>query len=158
MTAAVVGLFESTIAAVAISAAYMPVVAGMGGNAGTRSMAVTVRGISLAELSLNTGKRVIFNEVVAGAVNGTITGVLVAVIATAVSVGEFGPLLGAVIGISMVAKLVIAGFFGAITPLCSTGLDTIQRHLRRSSSPGRPTYWALSLSLDWLRQSCCKCH
>ncbi|OIB56295.1 magnesium transporter [Natrialba sp. SSL1] len=117
MAAAVVGLFESTIAAVAILAAYMPVVAGMGGNAGTQAMAVTVRGISLDEVSLNTGKRVIFNEVVAGAVNGIITGVLVAVIAIAFSFGEFGLLLGAVIGISMVANLVIAGFFGAITPL-----------------------------------------
>ena len=117
LAAAVVGLFESTIAAVAILAAYMPVVAGMGGNAGTQTMAVTVRGISLGEVSLNTGKRVVFNEVVAGAVNGTITGVLVAVIATAFSFGEFGLLLGAVIGISMVANLVIAGFFGAITPL-----------------------------------------
>jgi len=117
MAAAVVGLFESTIAAVAILAAYMPVVAGMGGNAGTQAMAVTVRGISLGEVSLNTGKRVIFNEAVAGAVNGTITGVLVAAIATIFSFGEFGLLLGAVIGVSMVANLVIAGFFGAVTPL-----------------------------------------
>lgn len=117
MAAAVVGLFESTIAAVAILAAYMPVVAGMGGNAGTQAMAVTVRGISLGEVSLNTGKRVIFNEVVAGAANGFITGALVAVIAIVFSFGEFGLLLGAVIGISMVANLVIAGFFGAITPL-----------------------------------------
>ena len=117
MAAAVVGLFESTIAAVAILAAYMPVVAGMGGNAGTQAMAVTVRGISLGEVSLKTGKRVIFNEVSAGAVNGTITGVLVAVIAIAFSFGEFGVLLGAVIGISMIANLVIAGFFGAFTPL-----------------------------------------
>ncbi|PAU83473.1 magnesium transporter MgtE [Halorubrum salipaludis] len=117
MAAAVVGLFESTIAAVAILAAYMPVVAGMGGNAGTQSMAVTVRGISLGQVSLSTGKRVIANEAIAGAVNGLITGALVAVIATAFSYGEFGILLGAVIGVSMVANLVIAGFFGALTPL-----------------------------------------
>ena len=117
MAAAVVGLFESTIAAVAILAAYMPVVAGMGGNAGTQAMAVTVRGISLGQVSLSTGKRVIANEVAAGAVNGVITGALVAVIATAFSFGAFGFLLGAVIGVSMVANLVIAGFFGAITPL-----------------------------------------
>lgn len=117
LAAAVVGLFESTIAAVAILAAYMPVVAGMGGNAGTQAMAVTVRGISLDQVSLQTGKRVILNEVIAGAVNGFITGVLVAVIASVFSFAEFGILLGAVIGISMVANLVIAGFFGAITPL-----------------------------------------
>jgi magnesium transporter len=117
MAAAVVGLFESTIAAVAILAAYMPVVAGMGGNAGTQSMAVTVRGISLGQVSLSTGKRVIANEVVAGAANGIITGALVAVIASAFSYGEFGIFLGAVIGVSMVANLVIAGFFGALMPL-----------------------------------------
>lgn len=117
MAAAVVGLFESTIAAVAILAAYMPVVAGMGGNAGTQAMAVTIRGISLEQVSLSTGKRVVINEVLAGAVNGLITGALVAVIAIAFSFAEFGILLGAVIGVSMVANLVIAGFFGAITPL-----------------------------------------
>jgi magnesium transporter len=117
MAAAVVGLFESTITAVAILAAYMPVVAGMGGNAGTQSMAVTVRGISLGQVSLATGKRVVANEAVAGAANGLITGALVAVVATAFSYGEFGVLLGAVIGVSMVANLVIAGFFGALMPL-----------------------------------------
>ncbi|MFW6449381.1 MAG: magnesium transporter, partial [Halobacteriota archaeon] len=117
MAAAVVGLFEATIAAVAILAAYMPVVAGMGGNAGTQAMAVTVRGISLGEVSLETGKRVILNEAIAGAANGLITGALVAVIAIAFSYAEFGVLLGAVIGVSMVANLVIAGFFGALMPL-----------------------------------------
>ena len=95
----------------------MPVVAGMGGNAGTQAMAVTVRGISLGQVSLSTGRRVVVNEVIAGAANGLITGALVATIATAFSFGEFGVLLGAVIGVSMVANLVIAGFFGAVIPL-----------------------------------------
>jgi len=122
LAAAVVGLFESTIASIAVLAAYMPVVAGMGGNAGTQAMAVTVRGISLGQVSLATGKRVVVNEAIAGAINGIITGALVAAIAIAFSLAEFGVLLGAVIGISMVANLVIAGFFGAIIPLV---LDTL---------------------------------
>jgi magnesium transporter len=117
LAAAVVGLFESTIASIAVLAAYMPIVAGMGGNAGTQSMAVTVRGISLGQVSLSTGKRVVFNEAVAGAVNGLITGALVAAIAIAFSLAEFGVMLGVVIGVSMVANLVIAGFFGALIPL-----------------------------------------
>ena len=117
LAAAVVGLFESTIASIAVLAAYMPVVAGMGGNAGTQAMAVTVRGISLGQVTLSTGGRVIRNEVVAGAVNGLITGAMVAVIATAFAPAAFGVLLGAVIGVSMVANLVIAGFFGALIPL-----------------------------------------
>jgi magnesium transporter len=116
LAAAVVGLFESTIAAVAVLAAYMPVVAGMGGNAGTQAMAVTVRGISLGQVSLSTGTRVIGNEVVAGAVNGLLTGTMVAVIASVLA-PEFGVLLGLVIGVSMVVNLVIAGFFGALIPL-----------------------------------------
>ncbi|MEF8782324.1 MAG: magnesium transporter [Haloarculaceae archaeon] len=116
LAAGVVGTFESTIAAIAVLAAYMPVVAGMGGNAGTQAMAVTVRGISLGQVSLPTGMRVIFNEVVAGAANGFITGAMVAVIA-AVFAPDYGVLLGLVIGVSMVANLVIAGFFGALIPL-----------------------------------------
>ncbi len=114
LAAAVVGLFEDTIAAFTLLAVYMPVVAGMGGNAGTQSMAVTVRGIALDQVSLRTGARSIRNEVIAGALNGAITGVLVAVIA---SVFNRSPLLGAILGVSMVLNLVIAGFFGTLIPL-----------------------------------------
>jgi magnesium transporter len=114
LAAAVVGLFEDTIAAFTLLAVYMPVVAGMGGNAGTQSMAVTVRGLALGQVSLSTGGRVIWNEVVAGAANGAITGLLVTAIAAGVN---RSPLLGLVLGISMILNLVIAGFFGALIPL-----------------------------------------
>jgi magnesium transporter len=114
LAAAVVGLFEDTIAAFTLLAVYMPVVAGMGGNAGTQSMAVTVRGIALGQVSLSTGGRAVLNEVVAGGANGAITGVLVAVIA---AVFNRSPLLGLVLGVSMVLNLVIAGFFGTLIPL-----------------------------------------
>lgn len=114
LAAAVVGLFETTIAAFTLLAVYMPIVAGMGGNAGTQSMAVTVRGIALEQVSIGTGGRVVANEIAAGAANGVITGVLVALIAT---VFNQSPLLGLVIGVSMVLNLVIAGFFGTIIPL-----------------------------------------
>ncbi len=114
LAAGTVGLFEDTIAAFALLAVYMPVVAGMGGNAGTQSMAVTVRGISLQQISLSNSLRAILYEVIAGAVNGAITGVLVAVIAT---LFNQSPLLGMVLGVSMVINLIIAGFFGTIIPL-----------------------------------------
>jgi len=114
LAAAVVGLFEDTIAAFTLLAVYMPVVAGMGGNAGTQSMAVTVRGLALGQVSLSTGGRVIWNEVLAGAANGAITGLLVTAIAAGVNQS---PLLGLVLGISMILNLVIAGFFGALIPL-----------------------------------------
>lgn len=114
LAAGAVGFFEDTIAAFTLLAVYMPVVAGMGGNAGTQSMAVTVRGIALGQISLSTGGRSVLNEVLAGAANGLITGVLVAVIA---SVFNRSPLLGLVLGVSMVLNLVIAGFFGTVIPL-----------------------------------------
>ncbi|MFB6302677.1 MAG: magnesium transporter [Haloferacaceae archaeon] len=114
LAAAAVGLFEDTIAAFTLLAVYMPVVAGMGGNAGTQSMAVTVRGLALGQVSLSTGSRAVVNEILAGAANGLITGVLVAIIA---AVFNRSPLLGLVLGVSMVLNLIIAGFFGTTVPL-----------------------------------------
>ena len=114
LAAGAVGLFEDTIAAFTLLAVYMPVVAGMGGNAGTQSMAVTVRGLAFGQISLATGGRAVINEIIAGAANGAITGVLVALIA---SVFNRSPLLGLVLGVSMVLNLIIAGFFGTIIPL-----------------------------------------
>ena len=114
LAAAAVGVFEDTIAAFTLLAVYMPVVAGMGGNAGTQSMAVTVRGIALEQISMSTGSRAVFNEIIAGGTNGLITGVLVAIIA---SVFNQSPLLGLILGVSMVLNLVIAGFFGTSIPL-----------------------------------------
>ena len=72
---------------------------------------------SLGRVSLATGRRVVRNEVLTGAVSGLLVGALVAVIAVAFSLGAFGLRLGAVIGVSVVVNLVIAGFFGATTPL-----------------------------------------
>ncbi|WP_136718238.1 magnesium transporter [Halorientalis salina] len=114
LAAAAVGFFEDTIAAFTLLAVYMPVVAGMGGNAGTQSMAVTVRGIALEQVSLSTGRRAVINEIIAGGANGLITGVLVAAIA---SVFNQSPLLGLVLGVSMILNLIIAGFFGTTIPL-----------------------------------------
>ena len=77
-----VGVFEETIAAFTLLAVYMPVVAGMGPMPVTQSMAVTVRGIALGQISLATGSRAVINEIIAGGANGFITGILVAVIAS----------------------------------------------------------------------------
>jgi magnesium transporter len=120
LAASVVGMFEDTIQAFTLLAVYMPIVAGMGGNAGTQSMAVTVRGISLGQVQLYTGARVVLNEIIAGAANGAITGVLVAVIA-----GVFNQhwIFGGILAVSMVLNLIIAGFFGAVIPLLLDRFD-----------------------------------
>lgn len=114
LAAFVVSLFQETISAFILLAVYMPIVAGMGGNAGTQTLAVVVRGLALKKIELKTAKRVIINEVFAGGINGLINGVLVAAVAI---LWNKNPMLGLIIGIAMVVNLVIAGFFGATIPL-----------------------------------------
>jgi len=114
LAASVVGLFQKTISGYVLLAVYMPIVAGMGGNAGTQTLAVVVRGLALKEIKPKTAKRVIINEIIAGAINGTINGILVALAAT---LWNKSPLLGLVVAFSMVINLIIAGFFGTIIPL-----------------------------------------
>lgn len=114
LAASVVSFFQKTISAFVLLAVYMPIVAGMGGNAGTQTMAVVVRGLALKKIDLKTSKRVIINEILAGGINGIINGVLVAIVAI---LWNKNPMLGLITGLAMVINLIIAGFFGAIIPL-----------------------------------------
>lgn len=114
LAAGAVTFFEDTIAQVVILAAYLPIIAGMGGNAATQTLAVMVRGITIGEITLRECRRALINEVTAGAINGLITGAIVALIA---GMWNANPLLGIVVGISMVINLIIAGFFGTLIPL-----------------------------------------
>jgi len=114
LAASVVGYFKQTISSFVLLAVYMPIVAGMGGNAGTQTLAVVVRGIALREIRLSRATRVIINEILAGAINGIINGAIVAGVAF---LFNKNPLLGLIVGLSMVINLIIAGFFGTIIPL-----------------------------------------
>jgi magnesium transporter len=119
MAAAVVGVFESTIAQVTALAVLLPVVAGQSGNTGAQALAVTMRGLALREITVRQWKRVLRKEVVAGFLNG------VAVAATC-GIGvyiwsqSFG--LVAVIMSSMILAMIAAGFAGALIPVVLTRL------------------------------------
>lgn len=119
LAASVVSLFQDTISAFVLLAVYMPIVAGMGGNAGTQTLAVVIRGLTLREVELKTGKKVIVNEMTAGAINGVINGILVAVVAVLLN---HSPMLGLIVGIAMISNLVIAGLFGSVIPLVMKSL------------------------------------
>ena len=119
MAASVVGVFSDTISRLTLLAVYMPIVAGMGGNAGTQALAVAVRGLVLKEVGLKTGKKLIINEMIAGAVNGVINGVIVAAVPI---IFNHSPLLGLITGIAMVVNLITAGFFGALVPMVMKSL------------------------------------
>jgi magnesium transporter len=114
LAAAVVGLFESTIAKYTALAVLLPVVAGQSGNTGAQALAVTMRGLALREIRTRHWPRVIFKEMSAGFWNGV-------AIALTTSLGVWlwsGSLgLAGVIGVSMILSMVIAGIFGAAIPL-----------------------------------------
>ncbi len=110
----VIGLFDQTIQAYVALAVLMPIVASMGGNAGTQSLTVMVRQIALGELSWHEAKGAIRQEVIVSLLNGLIFAVAMGLIAM---VWFQDARLGLVIALAMVINLVFAGFFGAIIPL-----------------------------------------
>lgn len=114
LAAFTVGLFDKTISKYVLLAVYMPIVAGMGGNAGTQTLAVLVRGITLKQIDLKTVWRTLKSEVGAGFVNGLIIGLIV-VFAIGIVGGNM--LIGLILAMAMVINLVIAAFFGTIVPL-----------------------------------------
>ncbi|MPM21745.1 Magnesium transporter MgtE [bioreactor metagenome] len=114
LAAFTVGLFEDVIAQVVALAAAMPIVAGMGGNAGTQTLSVVIRSIALGEVSLKKNWRLVFKEVGLGIINGAATGVVTGII---LYMKYNNPYLGLIIFAAMIGNLVIAGFFGFIIPL-----------------------------------------
>jgi magnesium transporter len=125
LAAAVVALFEDTIAKITVLAVFLPVVAGQGGNAGAQSLAVVMRGLVLREIRPGQAIRVIRKEAFLGAMNGLITGLVTALIAW---LWHGNPYLGLVIGLAMVVNLAAAGLSGAAIPLAmkAIGFDPAQ--------------------------------
>lgn len=119
LAAAVVGLFESTIAQVTALAVLLPVVAGQSGNAGAQALAVTMRGLALREITVRQWLRVVRKEVAAGLINGVGIAVTCGVGVWFWS-GSAG--LVAVIVSSMILAMVAAGFAGALIPILLTRL------------------------------------
>lgn len=119
LAAFTVGLFEDTLQKYVLLAIYMPIVAGMGGNAATQTLAVLVRGIALKQIELKTAWRTLRNELGAGFMNGIINGVLVA---TVVVVVNHDVKIAAVLGLAMVINLLVAAFFGTLVPLIMSKL------------------------------------
>ncbi len=114
LASVVIGLFDATIQQTVALAVLMPIVASMGGNAGTQTLTVTVRALATKELTGANAYRVITKEVIVGIFNG----VLFAILSGLVAWGWFGsPVLGGVIASAMVINMVIAGLAGASIPI-----------------------------------------
>jgi len=116
----VIGYFDETIQAYVALAILMPIVASMGGNAGTQTLAVMVRQLALGDIELEHSKDAVKKEVIISLFNGFLFAVIMGIIAW---LWFDEKLLGLVIGMSMVLNLFAAGFFGASIPLLLKRLD-----------------------------------
>ena len=114
IAATVVSFFEDTILQVVGLAALMPVVAGMGGNAATQTLAVTVRGLALGELTWANARSALAKEAFVGLGNGLALGAVAALGAWALK-GD--PFLGLILALAMIINMFIAAVAGTLIPL-----------------------------------------
>jgi magnesium transporter len=114
-----IGMFEDTLEKYVLLAIYMPIVAGMGGNAATQTLAVVVRGIALKQIELKTAWGTLKNELGAGLANGLINGVLVAVVVILIN---HDYKIAFILGTAMIVNLLVAAFFGTLVPLIMSKL------------------------------------
>ncbi|MDB2076852.1 magnesium transporter [Clostridium paraputrificum] len=114
LAASVVGAFEGTISQVVTLATFMPIVAGMGGNAGTQSLTIVVRGIALGELDKDNGMRIFIKELLVGLTTGVVIGAIIAVLGF---MWERNFVFGIVIGLAMILNMMVATMSGFIVPV-----------------------------------------
>ena len=110
----VIGLFDGTIEEMVALAILMPIVASMGGNAGTQTLTIAVRSLSTRDLIPLNYKRIINREILVSFLNGVFFALILGIL-SAFWFGNFA--LGGVLAIAMVLNMVVAGFAGIIIPL-----------------------------------------
>jgi magnesium transporter len=114
VAATIIGFFENTIAKMVALAALMPIVAGVGGNAGTQTLAVTVRALATNQLTHSNTVRAIVREIRVAVLNGLTVAALIGI---AVALFFQNGVLGGVIAAAMLTNIVIAGLAGVMVPL-----------------------------------------
>lgn len=114
LAAGVIALFEGTIEEVAVLAVFVPIIAGLGGNAGIQTLTLTVRSLALGELQFQNARGVILKEVTVGLFNGLLAGLGVGLIAWA---WRGSLVLAGILVVAMVASLFFAVLAGSVVPL-----------------------------------------
>jgi magnesium transporter len=114
ISALVIGQFQHTITAIVALAALMPIVASMGGNAGTQSLTVAVRALATRDLTSSNAMRVVRREAAVGVINGLGFASVMAIVGW---LGYGSAMLGVVIGMAMIVNLFVAALAGVLVPL-----------------------------------------
>ena len=114
LASSVVALFEGTISQAAVLAAFMPIVAGQGGNAGTQTMTIVVRSLALGELDSGDTWAALWHEFRVGLIHGVVLGILVGLVAW---LWQGNAMLGVIIGCAMLGNLIVAALAGVLVPM-----------------------------------------
>ncbi len=114
IAASVVKLFEGTIGVVTSLAVFMPVVAGMGGNAATQTLAVIVRGIAIGELTWSNSRKALIKEALVGIGNGVACGIVGGGIVWLI---QGTPWMGVILALAMIINMFVAATAGTLIPL-----------------------------------------
>ncbi|WP_192255749.1 magnesium transporter [Mesorhizobium silamurunense] len=114
LAASVIGLFDRTIEHIVALAVLMPIVAGMGGNAGSQTMTVTVRALATKDLDIYNAARIIRREVGVGFINGIVFAVLIGMVA---GIWFHDRNLGGIIAAAMIINMFAAALAGILIPL-----------------------------------------
>ncbi len=114
MAASVIGLFDATIQQIVALAVLMPIVAGMGGNAGSQTMTVTVRALATRDLDIHNSWRIIRREAGVGLLNGVLFGILIGTVA---GLWFQDPNIGGIIAAAMLINMMAAALGGIMVPL-----------------------------------------
>ncbi|HZG44863.1 MAG TPA: magnesium transporter [Allosphingosinicella sp.] len=114
VAATVIRIFEGAISQLVVLAALMPIVAGVGGNAGTQTLAVTVRALAMNQLTRSNRWRSVSREVRVAVLNGLTVALVIGI---GVALVFSSPMLGGVIAAAMLANIIIAGLAGVLVPL-----------------------------------------
>lgn len=114
LASSVIDLFSNTISKIVALSAVMTIISGMGGNAGTQSLTIVVRGLSLKEIDKENAKRILRKEIGVGFFTGIVVGIFVSIIALFY---EFNPMFGLIAGIAMVLNMICATLAGYSVPI-----------------------------------------
>ncbi len=118
LAASVINAFQATIEKVVVLASLQSIVAGMGGNAATQTLAVIVRGLALGEVTLENARRLLIKEVLVGVTNGLASGAIAAgVVCLWFGFSARMLIIGGVISAALIINLVIAAIAGTVIPL-----------------------------------------
>ena len=122
ITATIIGSFEHMLKNIIALAAFIPVIIGMGGNIGTQSSTIIVRGMATGRIEFGNELKILIKEIHVGIILGIIYGIMLGIFAKYQFI-KADPFLGIVIGLSICCSMIIAAGVGAFTPLMLRKLD-----------------------------------